>query len=526
LTPLPAKKAERAFSVLLALLTVASLVPIWCIAYHPLPDLPNHMAAASVLLHARDPNWDFSRYYALNLGVNPYWGYYGLVYVFGLVAGVDVANRIALSLYVIALPLGMLWIARRFGRSDYIALLAFPILWTYSFRMGFINSSLGLALVPAGVGAFDWFCERSTWRRALVAYLVATAILFCHPVPWVLYLALAGVLGLLHRDRSIGRMLRRGTLWIACAATAAAVVLFGQGKGSGLGTLGYNFSWDTHPLTLTAHLFKWSWDNCVGYEDEVLAALLGVSWLALVVTGARRPGREAHGYRAVACAATAFALYVFLPKSAFGPAYSWAIKYRVASWFLLLLLPTIPGEISGWRRWLLVPGLAAGLGFAIDTTVHWHIANRFTAGFERVVDAIPRGSRVLFIFGRPWRRDDVEQDYASGWALYYAAKRGGFNPHLFDDFPIRYKQRFPAPAWQFQSFSFKWEIHAPFYAYVVGFQRDAERLFKEHAGDVTLVVEAGNWKVWKMPGPLIEEPPGPAYPADWSFDPEWRPSSR
>jgi hypothetical protein len=34
------------------------------------------------------------------------------------------------------------------------------------------------------------------------------------------------------------------------------------------------------------------------------------------------------------------------------------------------------------------------------------------------------------------------------------------------------------------------------------------------------------WTVWKLPGPRVDESPGPVYPSGWAFDPAWRPAKK
>src|ERR1043165_9842909 len=101
--------------------------------------MPPPGAAASIWHHYPDPSFDLPRYYELTLGAVPYWGYYLLVYVLAFPFGVDIANRLVLSLYVLGLPLATLLLARRFGRSAWLALCTFPLTWSYCFAMGFVT---------------------------------------------------------------------------------------------------------------------------------------------------------------------------------------------------------------------------------------------------------------------------------------------------------------------------------------------------------------------------------------------------
>ena len=407
------------FVLVFGALLCVSLFPIWTVRYHPLPDLANHMAASAVWVHLHDPAWDFARYYQMNLGLTPYWGYYAPMRVLAPIFGIDIANRLVLSIYVVALSLGVWWLALRFERSRWLALFAFPFLWTFSFTLGFIHTSLGLALVPGALAAFDWFCETPTWRRGVVAVVLGASIYFCHVVPFLLYVGCAGLIGLLHRDRTRARMIARVVAWSCTFGIGLAVSLLGHGKGMGNAPGHYTFSWDRHPVKLLLHAYDWTWNNCAGHEDELLAIALGLAWLALRLTAPRRLSRALHDYRAAACALAAIAGYLILPKSVLTPSYSWGVKYRIAAWAILFLAFLIPGKIEGWRRFLLVPVALVGVGFAVDATVHWRAANRFTAGFDAATEGLPASARVLVILGRPFRDPAVIQDYVQSWPSYY-----------------------------------------------------------------------------------------------------------
>ena len=99
-------------------LVAVSLVPIWAVEFHPLPDLCEHLAAVTIMRHHADPAWDFQRYYDLSLGLEPYWGYYGLLYVLSYPFGIELANRMLLSVYVVALPLGIGLLPRERGAGQ------------------------------------------------------------------------------------------------------------------------------------------------------------------------------------------------------------------------------------------------------------------------------------------------------------------------------------------------------------------------------------------------------------------------
>jgi hypothetical protein len=102
---------------------------------------------------------------------------------------------------------------------------------------------------------------------------------------------------------------------------------------------------------------------------------------------------------------------------------------------------------------------------------------------------------------------------------FYQAERGGYAPWDFDNsFPFDYHQRFPAPDWSRPTF--RWEQQARYWDYVLAFS-PPRNLMAGH--DPKVVASDGKWILWKLPGPRVDAPPGPAYPWDWAYDANWKP---
>jgi hypothetical protein len=254
-----------------------------------------------------------------------------------------------------------------------------------------------------------------------------------------------------------------------------------------------------------------------------LCAGLAVSWLALRLTAPRGAWR-AHELRAAACFVAALAAYFFLPRSLLRPAYWWGINVRFAVMALLFGILCVPGPIAGRRRLILVPVALLGIAFSVDTLVHWRRVDAFLDGLDALARLPEAGSRVLVIAWPPWREPSMQQNFAQSSNALRQAYYGGYDPDNFDEgFPLRFRERFPAPPWNRPAF--RWEQHAPYYDYVLGFHAPSG-IFSGHEREVQRVGAVGSWQLWKLPGPRVDEPPGPAYPRDWAFNPAWRPSAR
>lgn len=527
-TMTPPRDDRRLLLLVYAALSVAALVPIWCVRYQPLPDLAVNLAAGSILHHHADPRFDFARYYDLALGLTPYWGYYAPLHLFTFLVDIETANRIILSLYAVGLPVGTALLARRFGRSPWLGLFAFPIVWNFNFSIGFISFCLGLAALPFTLVLFDRLCERPTIGRALAASLGGATIYFLHLLPWGAYLGGAGLIGLLHHGRSPARIAARLGVWLVSLATGVYVTLYGSGLH--MGSRAASFAGRYIPKWQSlGEMYEWTWNGCAGREDEILALVLLAGWVLLKLTEPRRftrPHGLLHDLRAEACFAVGFIAYLVLPRSVIQPDYWWGVNIRFACIAFLFAGLCVEGAIDGWRRLALVPVALAALGFSVDTTVHWVRAARFAAGYDDVARVPEPGSRVLFILASPWHDPSIERyNYVHVYYDIYQAQHGGYMPWNFDvGFPLKYKARYPAPVWR--GMQFIWDAHAPYYDYVFVFQADGRAVFREHFPEVKEVAASGKWKLYRLPGPRVDEPPGPAYPRDWAFEPSWRPAKR
>ncbi len=509
---------SRLLLAVYVLLTTVSLLPIWWVRYQPLPDLSQHLAAASVLHNLSDPRFDLARYYELSLGLTPYWGYYGLVHLFAFPLGVETANRVVLSLYVAALPAGMGLLARRFARSPWLGLFTFPIVWNYNFTTGFIAFALGLAVLPWALVCFDRFCERATPGRAIAAVATGVAVFFVHLLPWGAWIGCAGLIGLLHRGQSLRAIAQRFLVW--CAPTAIGVWVMLHGKGLNMGSVAQGITWRRYDAwSQVGQLFYWVWNNGSDFVVDlpvlVLVLVLLAAWGALKLS-ARRPVLTLHGLRAEACVLVALVAYLVLPRSVLSPGYWWGINIRFACIAAMFIALCVPGEIVGGRRFLLVPVVLVGLGFAALTTVRWVRANHFCAGYDELALQITPGSRVLFVLQEPWHSPEDRWHYVQTYYGIHQARFGGYMPYNFDEgFPLKYKVRYPAPTWR--QMVFRWDRQARYYDYVLSFNHTGKSLFGAHLKEVTLVSSSGRWSLWKLPGPRIDQPPQPAYPSTWAL---------
>ncbi|MCU1281216.1 MAG: hypothetical protein JWM53_4762, partial [bacterium] len=518
-----ARSADRWFVATFAVLAVATVLPIWIAKYLPLLDLPNHLTAVAVWHYHDDPAWDFAQYYDLNLVPLPYWAHYYTVHLLTYVTrSVEVANKIFLTGYALALPLGALAFARRFGRSRWLALFAFPLVWNFNLADGFIAYCAGFAAVPWALVVVDVHCERPTWRTALAVAAIGTLTYFFHLLAYALFLTCAGVVVLMQRRALDARLFALRSLPVLSAAGIGVWALRHANKMNFRPVTGAGRDLIYDPLAQRLAQIPERLINFVpGQIDEIVLVVLVVCWLALVVTAARAHEQEPHsdepprlqpqhderqheglhGWRVEACVLAALALYLVAPRSMQKPFYWHMINGRFVVALALFAVLAVRGRIDGWRRWLLAPVAVASLVYTVALCDAFRTFNQHAAGFDEVVEKLPRGKRVLTMILRPMGDPTtVNVSAFNQFPSYVQLRRGGYNFYNFaEGYPLRYRYRLPAPPWSHAE-EFRWGDHGPTYDYFVvfreGWEYDPMKGPRED-GKVRLVTERGVWKLYE-----------------------------
>jgi hypothetical protein len=126
----------------MAVSVIAAVVPLWSSELLPFMDLPQHLATIRIMTDIGAPA--FAPYYDTSLGSTQYLGYYYLVQGLAALTDLETGNRLALSLYAIALPLSVAAYMRAFGRDMAVALLSVPLVFNTFLFMGFANYLLAI----------------------------------------------------------------------------------------------------------------------------------------------------------------------------------------------------------------------------------------------------------------------------------------------------------------------------------------------------------------------------------------------
>lgn len=507
---------DRARVLVFAALAVATVLPLWVGRYLPLLDGPNHLSAIAIWHFEHDPRFDFDHSYYLNKAPLPYWVHYYACHLLAYLVPVEVANKIFLTGYALALPLGAAALARRFGRSPWLALFAFPLVWNFNLAEGFISYCAGLAACVWGLCLVDRHCERPSVTSTLAVLGFGSLMYFFHLLPYMFFLVAAGLLVLAQDEPlRIRRLVERGAPVVGSCAIGMWAYVHERSLGFRSISGERNFIFD--PLgEVIAHVPGRLLNFLSSGRDEWVVAVLACSWIVLVLAGAR--GRDVdprrpfglYDLRAELCFALAVACVLFLPRSMHRPFNWYMINLRfvpVAALFGALL---VRGDFAGRRRWLFAPVAAAGLFYAIDVARMIVVFNRHVDGFDELVAKIPLHRATITLAFQPRSDPEVNVDCFNQWPSYTQIRRGGYNFYNFNyGFPLRYKRSRPAPLWNHPEM-FNFETMGRAWDYFLTHNEGVRTsLFPALAteGKVVLVYESGPWKLWQRIGEPAPEPP-------------------
>jgi hypothetical protein len=443
----------------------------------------------------------------LNLTPLPYWAHYFTVHLLTyLTHSVIVANKIFLTGYALALPVGALLLARRFGRSDWLALFAFPLVWNFNLADGFIAYCAGFAAMPLVLVLVDRYCEKPTIPRALAVIMIGSLTYFFHLLTYALFLVVAGLVVLMQARPLQPRLLAARALPVLSCA------------GIGLWALHHANDMKFQPMhgarqfvydPLAARLEQIPerlFNFLPGAVDELVIVVLALCWLALAVTRARvaaedearQPGWRA--YLPEACTLGAFALYLALPRSMQRPFYWHMLNGRLVVAIAFFAILVLPGRIAGWRRLFLIPVVAMTLIYDVSLCRAFRGFNKRISGLDAIVDEIPKDKTVLTLVLRPFNDPAVNIAAYNQFPSLVQIRRGGYNHYNFDQgFPLKYKGYIPAPAYSHAE-HFTYNVYGHYWDYFLTFHDGWEFHPMDEAlaaHKVRIVAERGSWRLYE-----------------------------
>jgi hypothetical protein len=437
---------ERWLGALFLVLALLYIAPFWIVHYLPTADGPCHTYNAWILRQYADVERYplFQQYYRINAEPYPNWLGHGVMALLMFVVPPLVAEKLLVSAYALTL-LGGIWYLTgcvRPGGSRWLAFLAFPFVFNYTFQFGFYNFSLSLALFPCVLGLW-WRCRD---RPASLRYAVGINLLlglcwFAHVLSFGLALLAIAVLWLatLRRDTW-----RRHLLHVAVLAPQAVLPVWYFARQGGEVLPSY---W---PFGRQLRYFAGLGAIPVfGAAQAWLAGLLAVAFLALLLLtlreeGLRRPPATERAFLLLAAVFTL--LYFASPEGISGGT---ILKPRLCLYPYLILIPWLaPGGGARARR-LGVAALVLAALLDLGAVIHGYVRlsarmAEYLAGLEGVAP----NTRVLpLLFAR--RAVDARVDVLSHAMSYKALELGLIDWDNYEAtypfFPTEFRASAPPP---------------------------------------------------------------------------------
>jgi hypothetical protein len=392
----------------LVAVVLATMVPLIYPQIPPLVDLPGHIGRYRVELDLHHSP-SLQRYFGFHWAIMGNLGLDLLIVPLAPIIGLEPAVKLIILLIPPATAIGLLWVAREIhGRVPPTALFALPFIYGFPFLFGFANYTLSAALSFLALGL--WLrlgrLERIRLRSGLFVP-ISLIVFLAHGYGW-------GLLGLMCFSTEAVRLHDRGRGWFRAVAAAAL----------------YSATMAL-PLLVTLAWPGERHDIANGWFDW------GAKWIGAYSTLRDRWGPFDVSSVELACVIFLFAIispkltlsrglaltglllgtaFLVLPRYVLDSAYSDArlLPYL----FALALLSIRVREPADARlgQFLAVLGLAFFAARIGGTTASFAIAANDQQARLHAIDVVPRGARVVVLYGLPT---------AEPWALPRDSHLGG-----------------------------------------------------------------------------------------------------
>ena len=438
-----------------AVVTLANLIPIWVFRYFPGQDTGDHLYAVEVLRALGNgtapPGLASAFASALSLKTNVL--FHGLMLgLLRLGLSIELAHRLVLSGYALALPLAGLFCVRAAApASAPLALLLLPLVWSWFAIQGLYNYVLSLppALVWLGIVARDGGRPRP--GAALTLAASALVVFLAHAVTFSVLLLVTVIRIAFPADGArvdsetmpapAARLLTAGPVALALLPSLVlAAASWRGGVGGGVPSEPTVSSWEMYdfPSAIGAFFVEFA----MRYHLIDLAAL-GPPLLVLLGAPllARWTGANAQAPRwPLHAAAILVVLYLLFPHIVLGsdltPRLRPLVVFALLCYSGVALSPLV-------RRRVVLLALASGLGGAALLARDFRSLGRALDDFSSGIPFVRRGSRVYPVIFDPRSPSLLVKPFLHAWG-YYGLARDVVTPYAFawhaTRFPYRYRE--------------------------------------------------------------------------------------
>jgi hypothetical protein len=495
---------KRIWLGVVLIFTCVALYPIWSVRFLPMQDYPEHLLQIDMLSHRSDPAFDYAKHFDFHLRLAPYVTFYAITLFLSAVLPIEIAGKVSVSLYILAVTLLVMRLARRSGASSapWGLLLFFPFAFNQQYFQGNINYFYSLPLLVFALLDHEDISRKPLSFWQLCRHLLWQLLLFfTHPLTFVIYILLAGVGAVLSRRKRTECI--RGLVPAFMAAVVFLLWFAIENAGGSAGRIW----WKPFGSTLAWYGYMFTgmrWFDGVDKVSVVLWIGIGASVIYAFLAGRQATARLPVRYF-VFFILTTIGVFTF----PFGKgAYSF-ISVRIAAvsyFFLALLVGRL--RFKGALTSLFIALVTAAL---IHSVVKQRRISAEIQEIEPIVARIPSNSRIL-----PLVFDNNTPELESSFDIhlhdhdyYHLLAGGGLSPYMIENplFPVHYKTEMNllAPG-EYSPHLFEWESHGSHYEYFVIRAAPSSHI-SYWPEEIKLIGCSGKWLLFKrvMDGQTVDK---------------------
>jgi hypothetical protein len=501
----------------LLVLICASMARFLIFRLIPGVDIPNHLAVATIYKYASVPTHQFNHYFTLNSFLQPstFHPWFCSLPIF---SSVEAANRVFLCLYVVALPVSVLWLLRFVGGNEWLTLTCFPLMNNFNLSWGFVGFTIALPLIIFTYLATLRYLDSSTARRAVIVGGLLTLMFFVHVQATLFAALLFLVTAAIRHRRSLTRL---GTdLLILLPAAALTVQWWLRQPGDPTqSSFAYLRSYYAGPFLehFTRRFVEiLALDNYflfTGNTGVIVAVGLAASVVIVAVWQIIRARRELLGRLAAAAGATVITLAVvsllcffLLPHRLPGQDYIYQRFSVVALIAIAVLGGYVAGKTVGWpAKSVMVVVAVAGIALWTD---YFASFNRENAAFgpESFPQEAPAAAASAMVFDYAFRGQPLYLQFPN----YHIVWNEGIITTAIVDYRFGVVRRKPGgdPLPEFNQLvgvlprSFNPDDIATEYVVVRG---QPNGVIRSYLNDLDAVRSEGDWQIFREPTTSITD---------------------
>jgi len=457
---------QRLGNVVVGMLAVLFLAPLFLPRFLPFPDVPVHAGQLFILMHSADSALRFPEFYDVTGWLHPATPHRLLLWPVAAILGPEPAYRVLLAATLAGVVAAAAWMLRRQGKSSWLALLCFPVLYSYPLVFGFATYSAACAVLLFLCIALEAWLEAPSSRRLAVVVALQLLVFLLHPQVFVYACVITLVLAALHAMATGTRPILLAPLLATLLPGVLLELLYIS-----------NQLVMTAPPDIQLPPVQQRLNTIPIYaggfwENEVIAGCFYLAAFTVILAHVLAPPRAAAQDAAARAWNTRYLLIgaLFVGASAVLPEV-FRFQHYISSRMIpmaLLLLPWMVPDSAAWRG-RVVPALMTVVALGVGTNILLEVMlfDVQARPFERVMERMPAAARYRCLLNRAAVPALYRLPVFDGFCSYILMDKGGFAGPQWEHTGIRFRPPYQTNLDLPGDWSFQWQQHGDWYDYYI-----------------------------------------------------------